>query len=531
MQVLVGNNYGSYVFNPAAQTITLSGLPATFAQAQLKLIINTISNTIIFNLADPTMTASISGNVITLTFNTTAMNASDPLQIFLEVPGEFVSHGQTTQIPQLVAIAGLTNDVTPQYQEIPLGASGASVIVSSLDNTVLANIASVSTTGAGSSYSTTGYQTISFQLNGQWSGGICIENSNDNTNWFSTTEQNATDGVNTDIIYENGIYTVAVASIYVRYNVIKISGTVSIVVIGKIAVQDDSSLVAQAYDSTSGVAQNVILAGGLKVDASNAVLLSDCYGPIIIRQAIGNNFILDCIGYQSFHVSSPVYQATMSCSNDLITWSTVSGISTNTLGQTVGYLTAGTSIIVPVTARYLKFTCNIAGIATGFLRNSCAPISGVSINFIGGQSVAIPGLGGSGNGIFGVAGSAPIGSTTLAWPVATGGADPSGLIRRLLLDTSGRTITAADQFGISRILGTLSPPSSQQNIPVLAVNNVASTDGQSEPEILLQILTELKILNYYMFNLPTLLNAGSINTISDEPGVIRNLNDISSNFE
>src|SRR5437764_524543 len=89
MQIMVGNNYGSYSFvpgGPGAGTITLLGLPSAFSQNQLKLIVDAATNTILFNLADPTLTATVAGNVITLAANTSTLHAGDPLQIFMEVP-------------------------------------------------------------------------------------------------------------------------------------------------------------------------------------------------------------------------------------------------------------------------------------------------------------------------------------------------------------------------------------------------------------------------------------------------------------
>ena len=90
MQVMVGNNYGSYNFNAATGVITLSGLPTPLTAGQVKLIVNAKTNTIIFNLADTTRTAAISGSTIVLSYNTGAMGNSDPLQIFMDVPAEYV---------------------------------------------------------------------------------------------------------------------------------------------------------------------------------------------------------------------------------------------------------------------------------------------------------------------------------------------------------------------------------------------------------------------------------------------------------
>jgi hypothetical protein len=58
-----------------------------------------------------------------------------------------------------------------------------------------------------------------------------------------------------------------------------------------------------------------------------------------------------------------------------------------------------------------------------------------------------------------------------------------------------------------------------QAVAALAVVDVDDHEGQSAIELLGQILTELRIANQYLFELPRLLNAGSQS--QDEPGVFR----------
>ena len=73
----------SYGFNKTAKTVTLSGY-TTVSPAGLLMIVNANTNTIIYNFADTTQTATFSGNVVTLTYDTTGMNNSDPLQIYYD---------------------------------------------------------------------------------------------------------------------------------------------------------------------------------------------------------------------------------------------------------------------------------------------------------------------------------------------------------------------------------------------------------------------------------------------------------------
>lgn len=87
MKRLVGTDIvGGYTFNPAAKTITFTGLQYTITLANILLITNTTANTIIYNFADSTNGAvSFSNNVLTLDYNTASMNATDVLQIYIDV--------------------------------------------------------------------------------------------------------------------------------------------------------------------------------------------------------------------------------------------------------------------------------------------------------------------------------------------------------------------------------------------------------------------------------------------------------------
>jgi hypothetical protein len=87
MKRLVGTDIvGGYIFNPAAKTITFTGLQYTITLANILLITNTTANTIIYNFADSTNGAvSFANNVLTLDYNTASMNATDALQIYIDV--------------------------------------------------------------------------------------------------------------------------------------------------------------------------------------------------------------------------------------------------------------------------------------------------------------------------------------------------------------------------------------------------------------------------------------------------------------
>jgi len=74
----------TYTFTPGAAgvgTLNLSGI-TSFDIKRLLAVINARTNTLIYNVLDPTLGyASISGTTITLDADTSAMMSSDPLQI------------------------------------------------------------------------------------------------------------------------------------------------------------------------------------------------------------------------------------------------------------------------------------------------------------------------------------------------------------------------------------------------------------------------------------------------------------------
>lgn len=88
MKVRLGADIkGSYVFNPVAKTVTFSGLSDPVTLDSILLITNTADNTIIYNFADSARgAASFSDGVLTLTYDTSSMSATDPLQIFFDMP-------------------------------------------------------------------------------------------------------------------------------------------------------------------------------------------------------------------------------------------------------------------------------------------------------------------------------------------------------------------------------------------------------------------------------------------------------------
>lgn len=79
MKTLVTN----YTFSAATKQITFTDYPSLKLD-QILLITNVNDNIIIYNFADPTAGGTLTGNVLTLTYNTAAMSNTDRLQIFID---------------------------------------------------------------------------------------------------------------------------------------------------------------------------------------------------------------------------------------------------------------------------------------------------------------------------------------------------------------------------------------------------------------------------------------------------------------
>ena len=79
MKILVKN----YTFNAGTRQITLTDYTSVNLESFL-LITNVTDNVIIYNFADPAKGGTVSTNILTLDYDTTAMSNGDTLQIFID---------------------------------------------------------------------------------------------------------------------------------------------------------------------------------------------------------------------------------------------------------------------------------------------------------------------------------------------------------------------------------------------------------------------------------------------------------------
>jgi hypothetical protein len=158
----------SYVFDPSSQTIEFLG--EGFDIARLKLITNKTNNEIIYNFADPAAgNGGVSGNLLTLVYDTSSMNASDPLQVVIDVP-------EDDYAPQ--PIWGRGQNGTPTT----LSLTEAGQVVPADGKTHIATRAGAQT-GTVILLDTIGFNSVVVQLQGTFTGTISFQVSNDTTTW------------------------------------------------------------------------------------------------------------------------------------------------------------------------------------------------------------------------------------------------------------------------------------------------------------------------------------------------------------
>jgi hypothetical protein len=155
MKILVKN----YTFSPNTAnlgTITFTGY-SSLTLNQLLLITNTTKNTIIYNFADPTAGGSISGNVLSLSANTSTMSSGDSLQIFIDdfdLPAD-----QANQLTSNVILSSIAGFNFPAHDYRTLNY-----------NTATNTLTSVQYRVGGSNGTVVGTRTLTYDSNGNITG-------------------------------------------------------------------------------------------------------------------------------------------------------------------------------------------------------------------------------------------------------------------------------------------------------------------------------------------------------------------------
>jgi hypothetical protein len=105
MKILITN----YTFNAASRTVTFLGYSRILLDSVL-LITNVTDNVIIYNFAGSGKGGTVSGNVLTLDFDTTTMSNGDSLQIYYDdeaiVPATVQEQQNTEDLLYLLSVQG-----------------------------------------------------------------------------------------------------------------------------------------------------------------------------------------------------------------------------------------------------------------------------------------------------------------------------------------------------------------------------------------------------------------------------------------
>lgn len=443
-------------------------------------------------------------------------------------------------------------DATYPWRKAAISAAGAlsvtgTVSIGAVDNTQLYSN-TISATGAITGIDTTGYQSIVAQISGStWVGSMQFEGSNDNAIWQPLMAMAINDFSMTDYVTNNGVFQIKTSTKFIRLNVLSVqSGTITALILGRTTSgMSASDVLSYAMDFKNN-APLYIQETASKKDVTNALIPSDAPAPIYGQGNVVNAvvFQIDTTGYQSFvvqYLTGGTGNITVQSSNDGITWAALLGVGSTAANSLSTISTVGVWEF-PVAGRFVRGIMASSFFASCLVYLRQRPVN--PFNLSGGAGVNIQSIGGvafnSTIGITTSAGAAstsgsvlPIGagssnnapgSTIVPYPIILGGREaPSdgalgGKVRILLTDTLGKAI----------VTGDIPASESIQNIKSIPTQDQSQFEGQSQIEILGQILLELRIQNQYMYELPLtlqrLLNdtTKSVGTYGNEPSEMRN---------
>jgi hypothetical protein len=479
----------NYSFDKTAKTVIFTDY-TTIRLDSILLITNVTDNIIIYNFADATKGGTVLTNVLTLAYDTSSMDNGDKLLIY--------------------------------YDDVFDGK--------------ICQSASITIVSQGTAIDTSGYGSMVAQVSGVWAGEIYFETSNDGTFWDIVYILSRDEVSLQDVIDQNGTYSIKRSGRYLRYNCQQILGTATINIVGREGEGlSATDMISFAMDRTQNLPLQVQLPKDLKQDASGALVYSDMQGPIYWNSSnAASPLVIDCTGYSVVTIQKNTAGiVTPTFSNDGITFFGTLASNISSATTTAATIPTATGIyLIPVVGKYLKLTgpassvqCYIFLSITPFIQESTMINPPVNIVQIAGTNVT-----GSGAGTIGVGGPVAEAAAALTYPILTGGVDDTKgisaattkLTRRALIDTIGRFQIGTTTGQIpgthsSKALNEIGYLADYKNI--LEVRDTQRIEGQLLGEIMLQVLTELKILNQQIYELPRLLKDGQVSP--DEPEQFR----------
>jgi len=384
----------------------------------------------------------------------------------------------------------------------------------------------IASTGPGSSISVQYFQSVSVQVTGSGYINATIEGSNDGTNWNTILLTPSNDLSPTDTITQIGGYNFKSPFLYIRYNIAEYNGTQTLTIVGRSgAGESGADKLAAAFNPDTPLQVNV--------QQNTKDTLSVQLKPLGIYQVPIDKANLPAIlGINAFDIGTgagvtitsytgtPNFTYIAWSSNPNGPWSLQGGYISSgyNSGPGVGQSGAG-HLYYPAFGRYCWIYNTTGGVnipsVTVAIMQQPVPAFTTAVGITGGTNQNGGVVGGLGVGGVVAAGA----SATAAYPLLSGGLDPANLARRTQTDMLGRTAISATIPYFS--LYNSNSPQANTALPINAVGALPATfqqsaalnvqdstqfEGQTQTELLAQILLELRILNQQMYELPRLLN-------------------------
>lgn len=112
-KIIIGVGYGSYSFNAATKEVTISGV-TTVTLEQFLLIVNATQDSVIYNPTCADLGGTLSGNILTLDYDTTTFSNTDDLQI------HFALNSTTDSTPTILATEDTLQEVLTAIQNVKI---------------------------------------------------------------------------------------------------------------------------------------------------------------------------------------------------------------------------------------------------------------------------------------------------------------------------------------------------------------------------------------------------------------------------
>jgi hypothetical protein len=312
-----------YTFDKTAKTITFSANYTGIALSDIMYITNVKSATatVIYDPSNAVLGGSLSGLVLTLAYDTTAMSSADPLQI-------------------IVAMGTLASK-----EEV--------------NGTLLEATATRSSSGTFFTQTITNYKWVNVQIDGIVNATLVFETSNDNSIWYFCvlSDISSTSGVIQANPSADSQYSGPISAKYFRVRTLSyVSGTITVtaefstlptgqnasgVVSGQVGAKlldhlgngiDSNST---TYSSKRGLDVNVLGTLGTAFSTAGKVDVKAADGDVFVRQATASNLNATVVGTGSF-----VVQATLAAET-----TKVIGTINLASAQTLATLTSITNVV------------------------------------------------------------------------------------------------------------------------------------------------------------------------------------------